>query len=135
MELYPYALVMFSIHYTGILSGAPRWRTRLVWLALIPLPVGFIVNLLSPDTYIYIPHFPVWTFYILAANFLLFYALISNQNRKVKQGHFKICLIVIPPSLAQLIISYYSVIQPMVYHIPYLVLINTFFFSGILLVI
>ena len=106
-HLPPYALMVYSVIYSGLFHKYKVFLKYCTYILLIPV---LIMNFIFPIVPMYEPSFLIlslWVVpYILAANFLLVYSYHKEKNKKVKLQRLIVCILLTPPTLFTIFANY-----------------------------
>ncbi|OEF98114.1 sensor histidine kinase [Desulfuribacillus alkaliarsenatis] len=104
----PYTLLMFSVHYSGLINvKGSEWKRKLPYILLIPIIIMYVIFPVYPQFHPSFIILSLWTVpYILGANAMLIYAYLQEQNKQVKTERLSICLMVVPGTLFVMITNY-----------------------------
>ncbi|MFZ5988426.1 MAG: sensor histidine kinase [Bacillota bacterium] len=103
----PYALLMYSIKYSGLLRKYKRFDGIMKYIFVIPVIITYFVTDLYPDYDTNFVFLSIWGVpYTLASNFFLIYSAVVEKNERIKYQRIYTCAVLTPPSLFSMVTIY-----------------------------
>jgi two-component system, sporulation sensor kinase B len=108
-QMAPYALIVYSIRFTGFFKKYPAFYKFVPYIFFTPVAIMYLVFPCIPD---YTPPYlflSIWVIpYILFSDILLFISYINEKTGTIKLQRLLICVLIIPTTLFSMVSNYIS---------------------------